>query len=209
MSSASLIHTGRSATTKGYEPNGRMPGHGLRTNVRWSASLAEADDPDMQRYAIGAALALTLALGACGSSSKKASTSPTTAAATSDSSAPAAAAASGTTVSVATGPDGQYLVGPNGNTLYLFEKDQGTTTACTGPCVSNWPGLAASGTPSAGSGIDMAKLSTADGEVPNQVVYNGHLLYFFAGDKKPGDITGTKIPNWYPVFPDGNKIDKD
>ena len=55
----------------------------------------------------------------------------------------------------------------------------------------------------------MAKLSTANGEVPNQVVYNGHLLYFFAGDKAPGDITGTKIPNWYPVSPAGSKIDKD
>src|SRR6476646_4123697 len=121
----------------------------------------------MQRYAIGAALALTVALGACGSSSSKKSTSsaPTTAAAAPSSSAPAAAASNGATVSVASsGELGQYLVGPNGNTLYLFEKDQGTTTACTGSCVPNWPGLAASGTPTARSGVDMGKRSTANGE---------------------------------------------
>ena len=166
----------------------------------------------MQRYAIGAALALTVALGACGSSSYKKSTSsaPTTAAGAPSSSAPAAASSSGATLSVASsGQFGQYLVGPNGNTVYMFEKDQGTTTACTGPCVPNWPGLAASSTPTAGSGVDMAKLTTANGEVPNQVVYNGHLLYFFAHDQKPGDFNGTKIPNWYPVSPAGDKIDKD
>src|SRR4051812_37294113 len=141
----------------------------------------------MHRYAIGAALALTVALGACGSSSSKSSTSsaPTTAAGGSpSSSAPAAAAASGATVSVAnSGSVGQYLVGPNGNTLYLFEKDQGTTTACTGACVSNWPGLAASGTPTAGAGGGMAKLSTAKGEGPHQGVYNRPPLVFLPGDK--------------------------
>ena len=72
-----------------------------------------------------------------------------------------------------------------------------------------WPGLAAAGAPTGGPGVDAAKLSTANAEVANQVVYNGHLLYFFSGDSAAGQINGTKIPNWYPVSPAGDKIDKD
>ena len=114
------------------------------------------------------------------------------------------------TVGVATKADlGDYLVGPNGHTLYLFEKDNGTTTACTGACASAWPALTASGQPSVGPGVDSSKLSTANGEAANQVVYNGHLLYYFSGDKAVGDTNGIGIPSWYPVAPSGDKIDKD
>jgi len=116
------------------------------------------------------------------------------------------AASAGATVSVQTSDDlGDYLVGPNGHTLYLFEKDTGTTTACTGGCAAVWPALTAA-SPTAGSGIDSAKLSTAAGD---QVVFNGHLLYFFATDKAPGDTNGIGIPAWYPLSPSGDKIDKD
>jgi len=47
--------------------------------------------------------------------------------------------------------------------------------------------------------IDATKLSSANGQVPSQVVYNGHLLYEFAGDKAAGDTNGTKIPHWHDV----------
>jgi predicted lipoprotein with Yx(FWY)xxD motif len=104
---------------------------------------------------------------------------------------------------------GKLLVGPNGHTLYLFEKDTGTTTACTAGCAAIWPGLSASGAPSAGSGVDASKLSTATGDVPNQVVYNGHLLYYFSGDQATNDVKGTSIKFWYPVAPSGKKIDND
>lgn len=141
-----------------------------------------------------------LLLAACGKDSTSTSDSTTTTKAESSTTAPAA---SGTTVSVADG----RLVGPNGHTLYLFEKDNGTTSACTGACVGVWPALVAPGTPSGGSGVDATKLSTATGQAPNQVVYNGHLLYFFANDQAAGDTNGTKIPNWYAVDKDGNSIE--
>jgi predicted lipoprotein with Yx(FWY)xxD motif len=114
------------------------------------------------------------------------------------------------TVQVADNPDlGELLVGPDGRTLYLFEKDEGTTSACTGACASTWPALTASGEPSPGEGVDAAKLSTADGQAPGHVAYNGHLLYYFASDTEPGDVNGLGIPSWYPVDPAGNKIDAD
>jgi predicted lipoprotein with Yx(FWY)xxD motif len=101
---------------------------------------------------------------------------------------------------------GAMLVADDGRTLYLFERDEGTNTACTGACADNWPALAASEA-TAGDGVDASKLSTVDGQVPNHVVYNGHLLYRFAGDGAPGDVNGASIAAWFPIDPDGNKIE--
>ena len=48
---------------------------------------------------------------------------------------------------------------------------------------------------------------------PRQVTYDGHPLYYFAGDKAPGDVRGQGIDNfgggWYVVTPGGDKIDSD
>jgi predicted lipoprotein with Yx(FWY)xxD motif len=84
--------------------------------------------------------------------------------------------------------------------VYFLDTESGTTSSCTGGCAAVWPGVAsASGAPAGGAGVDATKLSTANGQVPNQVVYNGHLLYEFAGDKAAGDTNGTKIPHWHDV----------
>jgi predicted lipoprotein with Yx(FWY)xxD motif len=115
----------------------------------------------------------------------------------------------GAAVGVAQNPtQGAILVDGAGRTVYLFEKDNGTTSACTGSCAQVWPAFTAA-TPAAGSGVDAAKLGTADGQVPGQVTYNGHLLYHYSGDTAPGDVHGVGIPNWYPVSPSGEKVDKD
>lgn len=108
------------------------------------------------------------------------------------------------------GKFGKVLVASDGRTLYLFEADHGTQTACgQDPCKSTWPALAGGSRPTAGSGVDAKQLSTANGQVANQVTYHGHLLYEFAGDSKPGDVNGVKIPEWYPVSPSGTKVDRD
>ena len=116
---------------------------------------------------------------------------------------------SGAAVGVAdNATQGKILVDGSGRTLYLFEKDNGTTSACTGACAQVWPGFTAGASPTAGSGADSAKLATANGQVPGQVTYNGHLLYHYSGDTAPGDVHGIGIPNWYPVSPSGDKVDK-
>jgi predicted lipoprotein with Yx(FWY)xxD motif len=107
------------------------------------------------------------------------------------------------------GDAGQALVGPDGHTLYLFEMDDGTTSACTEACADVWPALVADGEATAGDGVDQSLLGTADGQVPDQVTYNGHLLYSFSGDEAPGDVNGLQIPEWYPVDAEGNAIDED
>lgn len=149
-------------------------------------------------------------LTACGSddddgASTSATTTPAATDATSESTNPTPTDAA--TVMVATDPVlGEYLVDADGRTLYLFDQDQGTTTACSGGCVDNWPPIV-SDTPTAGDGIDAAQLATADGIEPNQVTYHDHLLYYFAGDQAAGDTNGVAIPDWYAVDPAGNVIE--
>jgi len=155
-----------------------------------------------------------LAVAACGNdnnSSTSAKSTTTKAPTTTEATAAPSGTASTATVSVtpASGEIKAHLVGPNGHSLYLFEKDHGTTSACTGGCAAIWPALTATGTPGAGTGVDAGKLSTANGQVADQVVYNGHLLYYFSGDTTATDTKGTSIEDWYLVAPDGKAIDSD
>jgi predicted lipoprotein with Yx(FWY)xxD motif len=106
---------------------------------------------------------------------------------------------------------GNILVDSQGRTLYLFQADKGTKSACTGACAAAWPPLRASGKPTAGSGTTASKLGTAprsDGKP--QVTYDGHPLYLFARDQSPGDATGQGVNAfgalWYAVSPAGTAV---
>ena len=109
--------------------------------------------------------------------------------------------ASGLTIAVGAHDTlGEILVDGEGMTVYLFAKDNGTESACTGGCLDNWPPVMADAAPPAGDGVDAAMLAVSNG----QVTYNGHLLYYFAGDQVAGDSNGVGIPDWYPVTPAGD-----
>jgi predicted lipoprotein with Yx(FWY)xxD motif len=118
------------------------------------------------------------------------------------------AAAGGPALSVAQTSAGPALTANGGLTLYEFAKDTGSTSACTGTCATNWPPLtvAAGEAASAGPGADTAMLGTItrpDGST--QVTYNGHPLYFFAGDSAAGDINGQGLNGvWFIAAPDGS-----
>ncbi|MGH9026771.1 MAG: COG4315 family predicted lipoprotein [Acidimicrobiia bacterium] len=102
--------------------------------------------------------------------------------------------------------DNGYLVNAEGFTLYLFDNDMGTTSACTEGCASAWPPETAAGEPIGGEGVDGALLGTAeqaDGSV--QLTYNGHLLYRFSGDAMPGETNGNGVGGvWHAVDAEGN-----
>jgi predicted lipoprotein with Yx(FWY)xxD motif len=154
---------------------------------------------------LGLVMAGGLLLAACGDDSSSTATKDTTTTAAADSGSTTTAAGAKATVAVAHDATlGDLLVGADGKTLYLFEKDQGTTSACTGACSAKWPAVTASGAPTAGPGVDQAKLATAG---TGQVTYGGHLLYEFSGDAAPGDTNGTAISSWYAVGPDGKAIE--
>src|SRR5689334_8413461 len=94
-------------------------------------------------------------------------------------------------VRVANSRLGKILVDSQGRTLYLFQKDSGTKSACTGACATAWPPLTTTGKPTVGSGASASLIGTiARSGGAAQVTYNGHPLYLFVMDKKPGDTNG-------------------
>jgi predicted lipoprotein with Yx(FWY)xxD motif len=106
---------------------------------------------------------------------------------------------------------GKVLVDGKGRTLYLFEADKGTVSACAGACASAWPPLTTSGKPAAGAGVLAAKLGTAkrpDGTTG--VTYAGHPLYTYAGDGAPGQTTGEGLTDygapWYALSAAGKTV---
>jgi len=134
-----------------------------------------------------------------GSAAPSASAAPTTAA--------GSAGAASPTVKLATTSLGQVVVDDTGMTLYLFTQDSGGKSTCTGGCATLWPALTVSGSPSAGTGVDAAKLgriTRPDGTT--QVTYGGAPLYHFAKDSAPGDVKGENVGSvWFAVQADGSK----
>ena len=115
-------------------------------------------------------------------------------------------------VALANSSLGRILVDGEGRTLYLFEADKGTTSACEGACASAWPPLTTDGKPTAGTGVSAARLGIADrGDGTTGVTYNGHPLYTFAGDSAPGQATGQGSDGfgaeWYVLSAAGNAIE--
>ena len=55
---------------------------------------------------------------------------------------------------------------------------------CSGP-LDTWPAAVADGTPEAGDGVDATLTLGGRRRRPDQLVYNGHLLYRFSGDAAP------------------------
>jgi predicted lipoprotein with Yx(FWY)xxD motif len=115
------------------------------------------------------------------------------------------------TVSTSKSSLGLILVGSNGRTLYLFQKDQPNQSACSGSCASAWPADKTSGTPKAGGGVKASLLGTirrSDGST--QVTYNQHPLYYYSGDGAAGQQNGQALNAfgalWYVVSPSGNQM---
>ncbi len=141
-------------------------------------------------FAVATALA-TLVFAGCGVSSTSGAASTTPRATSGSTGTPtpiiqvATATVGGTTRMI--------LTDNHGMSLYYFDLDTPTTVACSGICTQDWPpfllgqGDPGSATPLAGV---LSAARTANGR---QVLYNGHPLYHFAGDAKPGDTTGDGI----------------
>jgi len=120
--------------------------------------------------------------------------------------APAASAGGPVVMTATVGTQGTLLVaGANGMTVYTFSKDVANsgTSGCTGGCITKWPALTvpAGSTPAGGSGVTgkLGMITRAD-DGSTQVTYNGLPLYFYAGDKAPGDANGI-YTGWSAVKP--------
>src|SRR5262245_27592876 len=127
----------------------------------------------------------------------------------------------GTSASTSSGPalrlaslePGKALVDAQGRTLYLFEADKGDKSTCNGACASLWPPATVTGK-TAGAGLTANEIGTtqrSDGK--RQLTYNGHPLYRYAADSKPGQTNGQGLDQfgakWYVLNASGSKIDDD
>jgi predicted lipoprotein with Yx(FWY)xxD motif len=102
--------------------------------------------------------------------------------------------------SMSTAPDAPtrtadgVLIGPNGMTLYTFNKDAAGSgkSVCNGQCATNWPPLIAPDSPKQPMG-PYTIVMRDDGK--KQWAYKGWPLYYWAKDAKPGDKTGAGMMN--------------
>jgi predicted lipoprotein with Yx(FWY)xxD motif len=106
---------------------------------------------------------------------------------------------------------GTVLVDGSGRTLYLFQKDKSKKSTCSGACADAWPPALTTGKPtSAGSARKSLLSTTKRSDGTTQVTYNGHPLYRFSGDSKPGQTKGNKVnafgARWYAVTPAGKRV---
>ncbi|WP_295979067.1 hypothetical protein [uncultured Variovorax sp.] len=88
-------------------------------------------------------------------------------------------------------PADGVLVGPNGMTLYTFDKDTAGSgkSVCNGACATNWPPfMAADGDKPSG---DSTIVTRDDGK--KQWAAKGWPLYYWVKDTKPGDRTGDGV----------------
>jgi predicted lipoprotein with Yx(FWY)xxD motif len=161
-----------------------------------------------------AAMALMAALAGCGGSP---GTTTTTAAPSASATSPAVTSAAPTATTAAPAVDlmtasssaGRIVVDAKGMSLYFFTKDtkDSGTSACTGGCLTAWPpALTTAATPSAeGVTGTLGTITTPDGA--KQLTLNGMPLYYYAKDKKAGDIMGQGVGDaWYLSDPAGGMI---
>ena len=95
---------------------------------------------------------------------------------------------------------GGVLTGPNGMTLYTFDRDtQPGKSVCNGPCAANWPPLFVNETDPSPTG-DYSVITRDDGR--KQWALKGKPLYFWSKDTQPGDQKGEGVINaWHVAKP--------
>jgi len=135
------------------------------------------------------AVAATLVIAACGSSSSP-GTSGSGSGSGSSPAASAPAAASGALTTAKVGGS-TLLTNAKGHTLYWFVPDTSTTSKCDAACIKYWPPVP--GPASAGSGVKgtLGVITRSNGA--KQATFDGHPLYTYIGDTAPGMAKGNGL----------------
>jgi predicted lipoprotein with Yx(FWY)xxD motif len=106
---------------------------------------------------------------------------------------------------------GKVLFDGRGFVLYAFTRDKGRS-ACYGACPAAWPPyFAPKGRLAVGAGVKRALLGTVrrrNGR--RQVTYAGRPLYYYVGDRRPGQILCQDVfeygGRWLIVRPSGKLV---
>jgi predicted lipoprotein with Yx(FWY)xxD motif len=106
---------------------------------------------------------------------------------------------------------GRILFDGRGFVLYGFTRDARGRSRCTGACAKAWPPYLVRSRPRAGKGVARTHLGTI--RRPNgrlQATYFGRPLYYYVGDKRPGQILCQNVPEfggiWRVVRPTGRLV---
>ena len=97
---------------------------------------------------------------------------------------------------------GNYLTDSKGMTLYYFKNDQRDKNSCAGPCLEKWPIYYGDqiAPPRGSDAKEFGEFTRADGR--KQTTFKSWPLYYFSGDKAPGDIKGQGVnDSWYAINP--------
>ena len=167
-------NTSRPGRTRPPARRGRRragPGHGRQP---WRMSF----------LASAAVIAAALTVAACGSSS------PSTAASAPPGAA-SGAAVSGSALKTTTISGAAVLTNAQGFTLYWFAPDTATTSKCNGSCAQFWPPV--NGPATAGPGVPGTLSTIARSDDTTQATYDGHPLYTYVGDTRPGQANGNNL----------------
>jgi predicted lipoprotein with Yx(FWY)xxD motif len=154
-------------------------------------------------WAAAALAAATVTLAACGSTASCGSGSGGASPAASSSS----PIASGPGIKTASTKIGTVLTNSAGFTLYWFAIDTKTASKCYGTCATYWPPVI--GKLTAASGVSLpgtfGTVKRKNGQL--QATYDGHPLYTYKGDTKPGQTGGNNLNIsgglWHAVSPTG------
>ena len=178
----------------------------------WYSKVMRMPVPARLAAGIGGAVGVAVLAAACSSTSSTSSTGAASgAAATGGSSASSSASGSATVIKTASSSAGTILTDGSGRAVYVWAKDTGKMSACSGACAAAWPPVTTTSTASASGGAQSADLGTitrSDGT--KQVTYDNHPLYYFAGDSGPGSATGQASDQfgakWWLVAPSGSDV---
>ena len=116
-----------------------------------------------------------------------------------------AAAAAAPTVTVRSSSYGKILFDGRGHVLYAFTHDARGHSRCTGACAKAWPPYVVKTRP---QGRLLGATKRPDGSL--QVTYAGRPLYYYVGDRKPGQILCQNVSEfgglWLVVRPNGGLV---
>jgi len=177
---------------------------------RLQAAVAEVSPGDRIGAAVVATVGTALLVTACASGSGT-SSAPSTGASATGASTAGSGSSSGTMITTASASGATFLTDGSGRAVYLWMKDTGDASQCSGACAGAWPPVTASGTVQAGGSAvasDLGTITRSDGT--KQVTYEGHPLYYFAGDSGAGMASGQGSDGfgakWWLVSPAGADV---
>jgi predicted lipoprotein with Yx(FWY)xxD motif len=106
---------------------------------------------------------------------------------------------------------GHILFDGRGFVLYAFTHDRHGHSTCSGACAKAWPPYLVRHRPAAGGGSKASLVGVVrrtNGRL--QATYAGHPLYYYLGDRKPGQILCQGVSAfggfWRVVRPSGTTL---